>query len=294
MYFSRVKTKPDINKLSQISHIIRENTYGIHQLLRDIFKNEKERDFLYREEIANEQLSYYSGAKGEPIYYVVSQNKPAKTNGLFDIVTKVYEPKISAGDKLAFILRANPTIARKEEGKKHSTRHDVVMDAQYQLLSGLMHELNIDHKDRKRAVKKEVLARWNENTNSDITEKLRVIVGKSDLYKEKLGTKFTNAELLETALKAAVDTALNKWIDAKSEKSGFEVMCDKNQGRRKIQATGYRWNALPRKGKTAGFSTVDFSGEIKVTSESAFMEALFTGIGPAKGFGCGLMLVRRN
>jgi CRISPR system Cascade subunit CasE len=38
---------------------------------------------------------------------------------------------------------------------------------------------------------------------------------------------------------------------------------------------------------------VDFEGTIEITDPGIFVEALFTGIGPAKAFGCGLMLVRR-
>jgi len=60
-----------------------------------------------------------------------------------------------------------------------------------------------------------------------------------------------------------------------------------------FQAEGYRWHALPKKGRSAGFSSVDFDGEVEVTDQNLFVNALFAGIGPAKGFGCGLMLVRR-
>lgn len=40
------------------------------------------------------------------------------------------------------------------------------------------------------------------------------------------------------------------------------------------------------------FSTVDFSGERTVTDPGLFGTALPTGIGHAKAFGCGLLLVR--
>ncbi len=41
------------------------------------------------------------------------------------------------------------------------------------------------------------------------------------------------------------------------------------------------------------FSTVDFSGELSVVGPAAFGGALRDGIGHAKAFGCGLLLVRR-
>jgi len=39
--------------------------------------------------------------------------------------------------------------------------------------------------------------------------------------------------------------------------------------------------------------TVRFDGLLRITDPDAFRETLVRGIGPAKGFGCGLMLVRR-
>ena len=40
-------------------------------------------------------------------------------------------------------------------------------------------------------------------------------------------------------------------------------------------------------------STLDFSGLLTVTAPEKFLSALYGGIGPAKGFGCGLLLVKR-
>jgi len=40
-------------------------------------------------------------------------------------------------------------------------------------------------------------------------------------------------------------------------------------------------------------STVDFAGQLTVTDPVALKQALFDGIGHAKAFGCGLLLVRR-
>lgn len=42
------------------------------------------------------------------------------------------------------------------------------------------------------------------------------------------------------------------------------------------------------------FATCDFEGLLTVTEVNVFLTALRNGIGPAKGFGCGLMLVRRT
>jgi len=48
-------------------------------------------------------------------------------------------------------------------------------------------------------------------------------------------------------------------------------------------------------GKCRGIAltTMDFEGELQITDQEQFKSAIFSGIGPAKAFGCGLLLVRR-
>ena len=48
-----------------------------------------------------------------------------------------------------------------------------------------------------------------------------------------------------------------------------------------------------RKGNNGKLLTVTFQGILKVTDSEALRKRLYNGIGPAKAFGCGLMLVRR-
>jgi CRISPR system Cascade subunit CasE len=48
-----------------------------------------------------------------------------------------------------------------------------------------------------------------------------------------------------------------------------------------------------RKGNTAGkINPVTFEGKMEITDIAAFKKAGFSGIGPAKSFGCGLMLIK--
>ncbi|MBE0437199.1 MAG: type I-E CRISPR-associated protein Cas6/Cse3/CasE, partial [Methylomicrobium sp.] len=63
----------------------------------------------------------------------------------------------------------------------------------------------------------------------------------------------------------------------------------------RIRVDGYRQHRfLKRKGnKQVSLSTLEFNGLLTVTDPNLFIKTLYTGIGPAKGFGCGLMLVRR-
>ena len=55
---------------------------------------------------------------------------------------------------------------------------------------------------------------------------------------------------------------------------------------------GYRNHPIPEKRDRARFTSVDMSGELEVKDPERFKELLKSGIGPAKGFGCGLMLIR--
>jgi CRISPR system Cascade subunit CasE len=47
-------------------------------------------------------------------------------------------------------------------------------------------------------------------------------------------------------------------------------------------------------GRPVRLSTLDFAGPVRVTDPERLRRALFSGVGPAKGFGCGLLLVRRR
>jgi CRISPR system Cascade subunit CasE len=61
-----------------------------------------------------------------------------------------------------------------------------------------------------------------------------------------------------------------------------------------LQVDGYRQHEFARGGgKPARVSTVDLSGLVQVVEPMAAVRALLGGIGHAKGFGCGLLLVRR-
>ena len=124
MYFARVRIRPDIIRSSQLHRVLETNAHGVHRLLWDLF-SAQQRSFLYREEIAREQLGCLPHVRSEPVYYVVSNSSPTEPeNSLFKVETKDYRPQLETGQYLSFECRVNPVITKK--GKKH----DVVMDAQ--------------------------------------------------------------------------------------------------------------------------------------------------------------------
>ena len=55
----------------------------------------------------------------------------------------------------------------------------------------------------------------------------------------------------------------------------------------------HRFHKEPRRGKPVRFSTLEMSGMLTVTDAARLTTTLFNGIGPGKGYGCGLLLVRR-
>ncbi len=80
-----------------------------------------------------------------------------------------------------------------------------------------------------------------------------------------------------------------KWLSTRMDRYGFSVDPDE------VRADGYTQHRLPKPKSKKGIrlSTIDFSGRLTVVDPDAFLKALYTGIGPAKGLGCGMLMVRR-
>lgn len=79
------------------------------------------------------------------------------------------------------------------------------------------------------------------------------------------------------------------WLAQKGEATGFSISAED------IRADGYLQHRFknPRKNHEIRISTLNFTGLLTVTDPDPFLQALFTGIGPAKGFGCGMMMIKR-
>lgn len=291
MYFSRVSIRPDIFKSSQLGKVLESNVYGMHRLLWDMFPEEKDRTFLYREEIAREQLGALPAVRGEPVYYLVSQAKPAATP-LFQVVTKDYLPEkdgrfpLAVGQSLKFELRANPVVTRFDK------KHDLVMDSQLKFLKSMVEELNLGTglpvKPEKSSYKKLLLDKGGDVLRQRLAEILQ-----NDFHYVELPEQLS--ALLEWTIKAQVEQALENWLANQGKRLGFKLGIDGN-GLNKLQTSAYQWHGLPTKGNKgdkSGFSTVDFTGELQITDAVNFKQALFSGIGRSKAFGCGLLMVKR-
>jgi CRISPR system Cascade subunit CasE len=131
LYLSRARLKADRGEaLSSIAPVLLPDTpsqrAGVgHRLVWLLFQDipDAARDFIWREE-------------GDGRYMILSPRAPANRNDLFELETKPFEPQLAQGDELRFVLRANPTVARKgaltddaKAARHRGKRVDVVMDA---------------------------------------------------------------------------------------------------------------------------------------------------------------------
>ena len=84
--------------------------------------------------------------------------------------------------------------------------------------------------------------------------------------------------LYELVQKSCID-----WLQSRAVANGFTVIA--------ASVDAYQQNRAGK--RDIRFSTVDFSGELRVADPELFRHALFNGLGHAKAFGCGLLLVKR-
>lgn len=134
MYLSKIMLQPSAQTAVELAKLNKNGAYSTHQLLWRLFTDESQRGFLYRQEI---------GHGGMPHFYVLSENAPSNIDALFDVQTKQFRPNFKSGQRLAFKLRANPTVCISAEAGK-SKRHDVLMHAkrQYKSENPQSNELN--------------------------------------------------------------------------------------------------------------------------------------------------------
>ncbi|MCM5704064.1 type I-E CRISPR-associated protein Cas6/Cse3/CasE [Larsenimonas salina] len=229
MYLSSVRL--DLNALSraELFDVLDGGAYTAHQLLWRLFPDvpEGERPFIFRQEMEEDANGKSAGL---PRFYVGSSRPPEAVDG-FEVQCKPFSPQLARGERLAFRLRANPTVAKPAGEGRRSHRADVLMDARYPFLKG-------------------------ERTSQACVE--------------------------------AMDTAARDWLARRAENLGFTLPATPEVG-------AYRQHTLSKKegGQPIRYSSVDYEGLLEVTDPALLNETLRDGIGRAKAFGCGLLLLRR-
>ncbi|MBI6550292.1 type I-E CRISPR-associated protein Cas6/Cse3/CasE [Xenorhabdus lircayensis] len=123
MYLSKITLRPSVYHIQVPSRQTKNDVYSSHQLLWQLFTEQEERNFLFREE---------TNLSGRPEFFVLSTTTPNANSPQFQIQTKPFTPQLHNGQKLAFKLRMNPTVCITEKNSGKQRRHDVLMHAKRQ------------------------------------------------------------------------------------------------------------------------------------------------------------------
>lgn len=91
----------------------------------------------------------------------------------------------------------------------------------------------------------------------------------------------------EVSMQELIADSCGKWLEKRVQENGFKTL--------QFRADGYQQISFNKaKGsKPVKYSIVDITGMLEVVEQKPFVDILFDGLGPEKGFGCGLMLVRK-
>jgi len=255
-FLSRISPKLDLS-YKQIMALGDLNPYGQHQALWRLFdlpKQEmKEKAYFLFRFEINKQNKL-------PLFYVIScKQPPHDREGIWDIESKRYDPDILEGDRFAFKLRVNPV----QVGKKERQGEEIDMWNSSRKQFGFK---------EKETTKKRI--------RHDVVMDAKTKLKKSVVPREKW-----------PHMNEIIHNAGINWLKKRSSKNGF-VFSDGDDSC-EVRADGYLVNQFIRNKKYVRFSSLDFTGTLTVKDPATFKEILFNGLGPAKAFGCGLMLVRR-
>jgi CRISPR system Cascade subunit CasE len=110
MYLSRIQLQLKKLQPEMLKKWHSAMPYASHQWLWQLFPEQQNRHFLFRQEPKER-------------FFILSSTPPSMQHPLFVVETKPFRPSLEKGLTLDFQLRANPVITRNKK------RHDVMMDA---------------------------------------------------------------------------------------------------------------------------------------------------------------------
>lgn len=111
--------------------------------------------------------------------------------------------------------------------------------------------------------------------------------GRSRRHDVLMNAKRSVAPEQREQLAQVLDAAGRDWMLGRAERWGLAI----REG--SVLQNGYRQHRLRRKGGNIEYSSLDYRGVAQVTDPERLSRALLEGVGHSKGFGCGLLLVRR-
>lgn len=88
-------------------------------------------------------------------------------------------------------------------------------------------------------------------------------------------------------LRSRMDAAARHWLLERAPNWGLSVRAES------VLTTGYAQHRLSHKGQRIEYSSIDYQGVAQVVDPELLSGALINGVGRARGFGCGLLLVKR-
>lgn len=240
------------------------DVYAEHQWLWHFFPAPpgSPRDFLFRRVEPQ-------GMDLQPTYYTVSARPPESPHPAWRVQQREYRPQLRPHQQLRFELRANPVRARylTREGDMAEAYQRARRDTGRKVADGATRRKEYDDVvllAKKVIAKQHGVSKW-----AAVPPEHRVPL--YDLVHQAVSGWFCGSEH-EQGIAA---------------RHGFRVVADT------LCVDAYRQHRLPRKGSAPiQFSTVDLSGVLEVVDVERTSEALLNGIGRARGFGCGLLLVR--
>ena len=246
LYFSRLTLKRDPAN-SALKALIDppdsdRRTDAHHRLLWTVFSDgaDRKRDFLWR-------------AEPNGRFFALSQRRPAK-HGLFEEPeVKPFEPALSVGDRLVFLLRANAVTQRPKDSNDRSANGRVrsrKVDVAMHLLKDVpRRSADLPAKERSERAKK-----------------------RHDIAAEAARAWFER-QGVDNGFLVNPEKPDHFILDHYST-----VTLPSHRGKRKRE---------PR------FGVFDLKGEIEVADPDAFLMKMVNGFGRAKAYGCGLMMIRR-
>lgn len=81
------------------------------------------------------------------------------------------------------------------------------------------------------------------------------------------------------------ERAAEEWLVGRSQRHGFQLL--------ESNVEDLDWVEIKRRNRAIKFARATMTGRLRVTDQASFKEALMSGIGPQKAFGCGLLLIKR-
>ncbi len=258
-YFSRVRLARAGLDRNELARIAAEDAYLEHALVWRLFPgNGLERDFVFRTD---------RDESGWPAFLVVSSREPIGVPGLLTVESKKYAPLLAEGDRIQFRLRVNPTVAT---------------------ATALSDEALAAYNAKRTAAGMPAKARREQRKFHDVLM----------AAKKRNGHPLPEGASAEqhAELSQAMDDAAKGWLESHAEYWGLQI-CRRedplsDELKPVLDWSGYRQHRLRHRGKQVEFSSLDYQGMAEVSNQEKLIQALTQGVGRAKAFGCGLLLIR--